>query len=219
MGQVAGEDSWPPGGILAAQQRAGVDQLPGRGIRLKLGTIWTDSWVSWRRRNCQNYLNQNRWSGDRPQLFWLQQLKVALYTCCCTSCAILWEAYKRISSCINHKRSSWMIPSLVRKLSNFTSKNTRLKFCNFSNRELCNTAWSFATFPRSLPHRDSSCRRVLWTNAKGEVAKFSLVGKHLGIGDPGFFPFTLVLREISTRDKLRVLPHCTHEVVTKTPCD
>ncbi|CAK9212339.1 unnamed protein product [Sphagnum jensenii] len=28
-----------PGGILAAQQRAGVDQLPGRGIRLKLGTI------------------------------------------------------------------------------------------------------------------------------------------------------------------------------------
>jgi hypothetical protein len=45
--------------------------------------------------------------------------------------------------------------------------------------------------------------------SKGEVGKFSLVGKHLGIGEPGFFPFTLVLGEISKRDKLRV-SHIAH---------
>jgi hypothetical protein len=62
-------------------------------------------------------------------IFWLQQLKAARYTCCCTSCAILWEAYKRISSWVLLTREAleWFLPSLVRKLSNFTSKNTRLK--------------------------------------------------------------------------------------------
>jgi hypothetical protein len=36
---------------------------------------------------------------------------------------------------------------------------------------------------------------------KGEVGKFSLIGKHLYIGGKeGIFPLTLVLRGISNRD-------------------
>ncbi|CAK9211097.1 unnamed protein product [Sphagnum troendelagicum] len=37
--RLQGKTADHPAAFLAAQQRAGVDQLPGRGIRLKLGTI------------------------------------------------------------------------------------------------------------------------------------------------------------------------------------
>jgi hypothetical protein len=71
--------------------------------------------------------------------------------------------------------------------------------------ELCNTG-SFATFPGSQPHRESSIkpsRRVLllWTNVKGEV------GNLLGLG-------------ISNRDITESFPTFKHTVsCTKTPCE
>jgi hypothetical protein len=51
--------------------------------------------------------------------------------------------------------------------------------------------WEFCNIPRE-PHRASSImpsRRVLWTNVKGELGKFSLIGKHL-LGEKNF-PFDI----------------------------
>jgi hypothetical protein len=80
-----------------------------------------------------------------------------------------------------------MIPFLVGKLSNFSSKNIRLK-TQVAESHLCNTG-SFATF---LPREPSSERKFNYVfylegycepMSKGELAgHFSLVGKHLTIG-------------------------------------
>jgi hypothetical protein len=81
-----------------------------------------------------------------------------------------------------------MISSLVGKLSNFSSKNIRLK-TQVTGSHLCNTG-SFATF---LPREPSSQRKFIYVffylegycepMSKGELAgRFSPVGKHLAIG-------------------------------------
>jgi len=80
-------------------------------------------------------------------------------------------------------RSSRMIP--CGKLSYSTFKK-RLK-----TQQGIVQHWEFCNIPRE-PHRESSImpsRRVLWTNVKGELGKFSLVGKH-PLGEKNF-PFDI----------------------------